>query len=314
MVFTPNEFFYMFNEPRSDLTNPWALQTDENGGFVIQWEPPLDDHGVPKNKYNTFMISKSMTESLGLNTYMEYYDLVTNPKATVYFATLQNVVSMVELGYVSIDDQCVDIPLEQVKDFNTKAAINPNNWDVGQHVYTDDSPDKHYILCDVQTYESANHDSILQRVNGTLKETPDGVQYYEYANPPSYGKIGNNAQVSVESWGTFAGINLVIPNIPFQSMLGGESDSRILASLRLPFEYTTGNQRDGQVNATGFTYYGDLLYNSDSSRSYLRITTDQQLFDCDVEARLIRRDGSMEVMQIPYKGQFQVKLRLLQTQ
>ena len=97
-------------------------------------------------------------------------------------------------------------------------------------------------------------------------------------------------------------------------MLGGESDARILASLRLPFQYSTNNGPSGAVSETGFAYYGDLLFNSDSSRSYLRITTDQQLFDCDVEARLIRRDGSMELMQIPYKGQFQVKLRLLQTQ
>ena len=317
MVFTPNEFFYMFNEPRSDLINPWALQTDENGGFVIQWAPPLDNSGVPDVAYNSFMISKSMTESLGLNTYMEYYEIDHTKEVSAYYATCTNLLSTGELSYKSIDDQTIDLPYQEVKDFSTKNTINPVNWNIGDRVYTEptkSSPTIDFVLCDVQAYDSSDHKSVLHKLNGTLKENADGVEYYEYSNPPTFGRIGNDAQVSVESWGTFAGINLVIPNIPFQSMLGGESDSRILASLRLPFEYNTNNQRDGQVASTGFSYYGDLLFNSDSSRSYLRITTDQQLFDCDVEARLIRRDGTMEVMQIPYKGQFQVKLRLLQTQ
>jgi hypothetical protein len=120
--------------------------------------------------------------------------------------------------------------------------------------------------------------------------------------------------VSVESFGTFSGINIVIPNLPFQPMLGTQSDDRVLASLRLPFQYGTGNNTSGIVNMTDFSYYGDLLFNSDSSRSYLRITTDQQIYDCDVEARLIRRDGGMEILYIPYKGQFECKLRFLQTQ
>ena len=97
-------------------------------------------------------------------------------------------------------------------------------------------------------------------------------------------------------------------------MLGSETDSRILASLRIPFTYGTSNDRKGAVTSTESDYYGDLLYNSDSSRSYLKITTDQQLYDVDVEARLIRRDGTMEVFQIPPTGQFQIKLRFLQTQ
>ena len=97
-------------------------------------------------------------------------------------------------------------------------------------------------------------------------------------------------------------------------MLGSATDNRILASLRIPFDYSTSNDGSGDVSNTEFSYYGDLLYNSDSSRSYLKITTDQQLYDCDVEARLIKRDGQMEVMKIPKNGQFQVKLRFLQTQ
>jgi hypothetical protein len=76
----------------------------------------------------------------------------------------------------------------------------------------------------------------------------------------------------------------------------------------------TGNDEQGKVTNTTFGYYGDLIFNTLSSRSYLKVTTDQQLYDCDVEVRLIRRDGQMDVMKLPYKGEFQVKLRLLQTQ
>ena len=314
MVFTPNEFFYMFNEPRNDSNNPWALQTDENGGFEIQWAPALKD-GVPATAYHSFRISKSMTESLGLNTYMEYHDVEKGDVDRTYYVTCCDPISLNALTLNNADSQTVDVPYYELHDTTTDQTLDPTagNWYVGQSVYTT-APPRTLVVCDVQEYDASDSTSKPQKLYGNLKTDTKGIQYYEYDKPPAFGKIGNNSQVSVESWGTFAGINLVIPNIPFQSMLGGESDSRILASLRLPFEYGTTNMRSGQVDQTSFTYYGDLLYNSDSSRSYLRITTDQQLFDCDVEARLIRRDGSMEVMQIPYKGQFQVKLRLLQTQ
>ena len=142
-----------------------------------------------------------------------------------------------------------------------------------------------------------------------------GDKYYLFHNMPDYPAVMRNTQqVSVESFGTFCEINIVVPNLPFQPMLGSQTDSRILASLRIPFTYGTSNNRQGAVTSTESDYYGDLLYNSDSSRSYLKITTDQQLYDCDVEARLIRRDGGMEVLYLPYKGQFEIKLRFLQTQ
>ena len=118
----------------------------------------------------------------------------------------------------------------------------------------------------------------------------------------------------MESFATFSEITIVIPNLPFQPMLGTNTDERILASLRMPFTYTTSNEFNGQVESTGFAYYGDLIFNTEPSRSYLKITTDQQLYDCDCEVRLIERDGTMHIMELPYKGEFQIKLRLLQTQ
>ena len=138
--------------------------------------------------------------------------------------------------------------------------------------------------------------------------------YFIWRDLPESGRITNTQQVSIESFATFSEITIVIPNLPFQPMLGTSTDERILASLRMPFVYSTNNEINGQVESTAFSYYGDLIFNTEASRSYLKVTTDQALYDCDVEVRLIRRDGKMDVMQLPYQGEFQVKLRLLQTQ
>ena len=127
-------------------------------------------------------------------------------------------------------------------------------------------------------------------------------------------EMRNTAQVSLESFQTFNVINLVVPNLPFQPMLGTNTDERILASLRIPFPYANNTAVDGSVASIEQPMMGDLLWNSDDSRSYLKITTDQELYDLDIEARLIRRDGGMEVMKLPNQGQFQVKVRFLQVQ
>lgn len=321
MIYTPNEFYDMFNQSGDDstgaLTPPWLLQTDENGGFCVKWKLPANE------TCDAFYISKPMCDSLGLNPYMDYEQLhkisLTDYNATLLDVSYRNVIDddRLQIDAYMVDANVNDctinghtiIPVTIPAVPNVSPQINRNWSMMDQVLYAGRS----YYILSVQTDGFSTSESVLQR------KAPQIVQYrgfecYMYTHLPEIGQINNTGEVSVESWGTFSMINLVIPNIPFQSMLGGESDARILASLRLPFQYTTNNDPNGAVSSTGFSYYGDLLFNSDSSRSYLRITTDQQLFDCDVEARLIRRDGSMEVMQIPYKGQFQVKLRLLQTQ
>ena len=323
MIFTPNELFDMFNikgnVSDTTLTPPWLLQTDENGGFCVKWTQDAT------NPSTQFFISKPMCDSLGLNPFMTFEQLYPR-KSTTHTVTLlhpayrrlvdddrvnfASYLHDVDSGDVSLSDGSKLIPVTiPAGHQGNPPQINPNWTMMDSVIYKD----REYLILSVQTQQNDISESFSQRLLPHVV-THLGIETYLYTNLPEIGQISNTGQVSVESWGTFSMINLVIPNIPFQSMLGGESDSRILASLRLPFNYSTVNGPTGAVKSTEFDYYGDLLYNSDSSRSYLRITTDQQLFDCDVEARLIRRDGSMEIMQIPYKGQFQVKLRLLQTQ
>ena len=169
-------------------------------------------------------------------------------------------------------------------------------------------------LLDCKMVVQTVRESTEVKIYPILERDDEGIQCYRYQNLPSTARLSNTQQVSIESWSTYSQINIVIPNLPFQPMLGSDTDARILASLRLPFVNGTGNSFSGTVSNTSFEYYGDLLYNSDSSRSYLRITTDQPLYDVDVEARLIRRDGQMDILRLPYKGQFQIKLRFLQTE
>ena len=318
-VYTPNELFHMFNNSGDGaLTPPWLLQTDENGGFTVQWNMTTD------NVCTDFSISKAMCDSLGLNAWMDYEQVQSTQKTHKYMVTLLDTAyrDLEDTDNVSFTNFVKDVPISEVfhgvpPDGPLIPVTDPNaipptvaNWTYMDQVTYNGVG--HYILS-IQGTETDVGEGKRTRLIPDLVDV-NGVQMYRYSGLPNKGQIHNDGQISVESWGTFSMINLVIPNIPFQSMLGGQSDARILASLRLPFQYTTSNDPNGAVSSTGFSYYGDLLFNSDSSRSYLRITTDQQLFDCDVEARLIRRDGSMEIMQIPYKGQFQVKLRLLQTQ
>ena len=328
-LFTPNELFFDFNQGDNvNETLPWTLQTDVNGGFQVRWT------GVTDAVYSDFYISKTMCDSLGLLPYMttitgdnikpgeEKFSVTCLARdwnatwnAAEPYANHTTVIDSKDLWTLHETLGIHDVRFNPHGATSATGVVTtPYGWHTGEIVWQESSDTYFYVMAVDGPHKTIASQSITSVVKPVLRTDQSGSQYYEYANPPPNGIIGNTQEVSVESWGTFAEINLVIPNIPFQSMLGGESDSRILASLRLPFDYGTDNETSGRVDNTSFSYYGDLLYNSDSSRSYLRITTDQQLFDCDVEARLIRRDGTMEVMQLPYKGQFQVKLRLLQTQ
>jgi hypothetical protein len=311
VVYTPNELYNIFNRVGNSLAGaalapPWFLQTDENGGFCVKWN-------MTTAPSDSFLISKAMCDSLGLNAWMDYDWIRPDPKDE-YTATLLDTTfsdSNIEYDH-AFGSMVVDYDANKLFKVSDQSMINPAAFVMGT-IVSYYGAGKDFILVDIQRTVEAGGHSVTKRLTPVIVQQ-NGIDMYKYSRPPTIGQIRNTGQISVESWGTFSMINLVIPNIPFQSMLGGESDARILASLRLPFQYSTNNGPSGVVVNTNFSYYGDLLFNSDSSRSYLRITTDQQLFDCDVEARLIRRDGSMEVMQIPFKGQFQVKLRLLQTQ
>ena len=309
-VYTPNEFFRIFNSDDAGAKVPWSLSTDANGGFVVNWEPK------DQLAYTSLIVSKTMTTELGLLNYMSYDATIGGGiSAKAQYATISqpdtygndnftNAFSTVPASQLYANEELVD-------HFDWATANAQPTTGYGLDAWLVDGTKVKIMSTNEET--GTNEDSHEIRIYGDLVEE-DGEEFYQYHSLPPKARLGNTGEVSVESFSTYSQIDLVIPNLPFQPMLGSNTDNRILASLRLPFEYGTNNDATGRVTSTNFSYYGDLLYNSDSSRSYLRITTDQQLYDCDVEARLIKRNGEMTRMKLPYKGQFQVKLRFLQTQ
>jgi len=310
--YTPNEMFYAFNQTenvRGQLMDlPYKLQTSENGGFKIWWQQQ-------NAQSNSFEISVSLSEALGLNPYFEYKEESHVTDVGYNMAYVQKVNFNPQLS--QYDEPAIWInqdALSLEKDRKVAIPMPPPAGVGGGPLAVWDNDGVEYEYIRNWQYVESQFENVSRFINPTTHEDPWGNMYYRYDNLPKTGFIGNTQMVSVESFSTYSEITIVIPNLPFQSMLGTSSDERILASLRLPFGNGTNNNTDGAVMNTTFDYYGDLIFNTLPSRSYLKVTTDQALYDCDVEVRLIRRDGQMDVMQLPYQGEFQVKLRLLQTQ
>ena len=307
-IYTPNELYWTFNNPQGGVDDdgkeaentPYLLQTHENGGFKVEWDGSMSD----------FYMTQSMHDALGLNDYFEYNYTKRGTSQSNWDMCLQTVATVYDQPYQSMIQH---LPATEVYTLgsNPLTRVNPTTIALGTHVATADGTE--FVLVSKQIIKDTEEKNEVMKAYPIVTTDSQGYQLYTWKNLPK-STMGNTQQVSVESFGTYSGINIVIPNLPFQPMLGTQSDDRILASLRLPFQYGTENSKSGVVSMTDFSYYGDLLFNSDSSRSYLRITTDQQLYDCDVEARLIRRDGGMDVLYLPGQGQFEIKLRFLQTQ
>jgi hypothetical protein len=303
--------FLMFNKDDPKIGRlPYQLQTDENGGFVIHWS----DKGI--RPANTFKISIALSEELGLDGRFAYdVERFIGQEGTDEFQVLKKTTE----PWSTEEEYTTWLPRSALSTSKTEwlpAPVNlPNvSYSTGEApvLYDRDGNGYYYVSSHVSMRDT--YENVTEYIYPTVEVDQYGELFYEFHDLPSVGKFGNTQHVSVESFSTYSEITIVIPNLPFQSMLGTSSDERILASLRLPFMNGTGNDEQGKVTNTTFGYYGDLIFNTLSSRSYLKVTTDQQLYDCDVEVRLIRRDGQMDVMKLPYKGEFQVKLRLLQTQ
>ncbi len=310
-VYTPNEMFLLFNKDDPKIGKlPYALQTDENGGFVIHW----DDTNL--RPANTFRISIALSEELGLNGHFQHdVERYSGQFSTDEFQVLKQAPQ----PWLADEEFTTWLPRSALSTSNTEwlpaPVAEPNiSYTTGEAPVFYDRDGNGYFYVSSHVSSSEQFENVIERIYPTVETDQYGELYYEYHDLPTHGKITNTQQVSVESFSTYSEITIVIPNLPFQSMLGTSSDERILASLRLPFINGTANDYSGAVTNTTFGYYGDLIFNTLASRSYLKVTTDQQLYDCDVEVRLIRRDGQMDVMKLPYKGEFQVKLRLLQTQ
>ena len=106
-------------------------------------------------------------------------------------------------------------------------------------------------------------------------------------------------------------------------MLAGKTDARVLAELRLPSPDVTqirSARFDESQNQTALKMdeavvpYGDVIWNSSSSKQYLPVTSDNPIYRLNVECRLVPRDPTVEpkVLKLGFNDLLEVKLRLLQ--
>ena len=314
-TYTPNGFCNFFNRSVTDRPNaellPYNVQCDVNGGFAIAWHR---NYSNTAQAWTSFCISRPLHNAMGLNDYFEWWELGGGEPVDRVEPTLSCIRVPEERDLFDRAGDCLHGTFRQADLFELQNGelvplVVVTN---GNIVYTADRAA--WIISRSTTELVDKRPSTLRKVYPTVHVAPDGIEYLEWSSLPIRAMMRNNQTVSIESFQTFNVINLVVPNLPFQPMLGTDTDERILASLRIPFPYNTGNSSDGEVKEMSGPMMGDLLWNSDDSRSYLKITTDQELYDVDVEARLLRRDGSMEKLRLPYQGQFQVKLRFLEVQ
>ena len=314
-TYTPNGFCNFFNSGVTDRPNyealPYNVQCDVNGGFAIEWSR---NYSNTPQAWTSFCISRALHNAMGLNDYFEWWELgggepVDRAEPTLSCVRVPEERDMFDRTGDSIHGSFQLSDLFELENDELVPLVVPTT---GKIVYTVDRAG--WIIGQDTTEKIDKRPSTLRKVFPTVHVAADGIEYLKWSALPNRAMMRNNQKVSIESFQTFNVINLVVPNLPFQPMLGTNTDERILASLRIPFPYNTGNSADGSVKQMEAPMMGDLLWNSDDSRSYLKITTDQELYDVDVEARLLRRDGSMEKLRLPYQGQFQVKLRFLEVQ
>lgn len=317
VAYTPGEFMQFFNRPEhTDMTAtpikpPWTLTTDVNGGFVIVWSPKAPAF------FSEFLISRQLHDALGLN---DFFECETRNQITArvdpqLLVTCKRMDLLNQPSTCDLTSRYATLHPSDLYERDQDGALTPFAQAVIPDMITYTSDGAQWkVISSEQIRRQSTKERIRKFFAGVRTDPITGQEFLHYQNLPTNAYMRNRQQVSLESFQTFNVINLVVPNLPFQPMLGTETDERILASLRIPFPYANGTAVDGSVSGITQPMMGDLLWNSDDSRSYLKITTDQELYDLDIEARLIRRDGSMEVMKLPYQGQFQVKVRFLQVQ
>ena len=145
--------------------------------------------------------------------------------------------------------------------------------------------------------------------------TKDGVEYFEYNNPPPLSYITNTGTICVESLSEFEAIQIVSRSgMMFQPQVGIYSGgNRVLASYRLPFDFGTSNDGDGAAQTMSNAYYGDLQWSNDGNTQYLKLTSSGGVYQIELMAQLVHRDQSKVpvLLFLPPRGLIQMKLRFL---
>ncbi len=324
-AYTPNHFFEMFNTGFGTEKPPYTLGTDPNGGFRLT---------VLRDDINMLSISKIMCDDLGLMPVMNF-DGVTFSKPNVqeYNATMipvdRNFKPKQEFsGDADFHNMVVESAIESfsIYDVGQGVTTGPLRADSAQlSIIKSETTGEFFQFLNVQPL-LVQESTISQ---GTLQPAVEidakGEYVYRYRNPPIGGYITNTANVSIGGFSLFSDIRIVVPvGIIFNPQLSGRSDSRILAEMRLPFVNTSSviqgmgpeASPEGLLMSTTSSFFGDILWNSISSKQYLKVTSQNPIYEIRVEVRLVYRDQSIEpkVLMLGYNDIFDMKIRLLQTQ
>ena len=331
--YSVNELFEFYNVPRSAEKHlgAWVIQTDPNGGFRVT---------IESSDADTFEISKEFADELGLTDWMicpntqaaahadnihlvllpvkqvDFLDAFGAP-ATAYFweqddnSTLDSLYIVdkienyvqtatgIQLTVSNIDDVDLDI-----------LGLNP--------VVTNSLTGKLYKVVNFTSLKFTNIEQGTHLQKAVTVTAPDGSVFYQWTHLPKYSHTVNNEIISIESFSTFSHIQIIQTQGPVvQSIVTTQSaGQRVLASLALPFEYSTTNDSTGAAEATQTSFLADVGWSAPSSGSqWLPIRSSGKLFDCVVEAQLCYRDQRIQPIPVMlgYRGAFTVKLKFLQT-
>ena len=325
-VFTPLDFFERFNTGWLK-TAPIQLMSDPNGGFRIT---------CIEDSITCLRVSQAMLTDLGLSSYLTQEGVVsTDPSRHDYTAICLEV-------YVLTEDPQIPVYKWQ-EDYHTPSSIqshvtmgqlyefivvNPfTREEIGPLLHDQDVPctvihesSGKYFKCVKIDYQTVHNQNISkQYYEGHSYRGDDGLDYLEWRSPKKGAFIGNENTVSIGSYSTFENIRLVATGFGFTPFVVAGAQEPVLCELRLPYSNQISlisGYGENQLTVTDTTtaLYGDLIYNAPpSGHQYLRLNSQQAIYDMDVQVRLIPRSPyePVQTVQLGYSDVFQVKLRFL---
>ena len=313
-VFTVNEMYEIFNNPDGN-NGYWEMNTHANGGFSVQLLKKMD----------RFLIAEDLALAIGLEQFLVYSEELpvdggSETSVSWVFLHCTDNGKQPLLGAGGFDDACYEGRLDEffLRDpySGERTELQPDTAK-GQLVYRKEDTQRFKVL---MKKEVSNRCARTKRSRQEPSIRIDnGNRIWCFENPPFPSEIPNDSRVSIQSFSLFEGVQVTIPDVPFQGQVvsyasGGE---RALLELRFPIEYGTGNNSVGSVVSTQNECVGDLIWNVGSNHQWLPLTASgTKIYQLTAEVSLVYRDAAnrspLKVKLSP-GGIFQLKCVLLET-
>jgi hypothetical protein len=325
--FTPLDMFERFNTGWMDSA-PIQMQTDPNGGFRIT---------VLEDGISTLRVSTALLYDMGLNVFLTQEGVVakSHPANTTHEFKLV----LVELHRIDLNPSVYKwqddygnpstiqshMTIGNMEEFTifdpqTQVPTFPVTKDTALPAYVvQESSGKFYRALAKTSSTITQTEVTNQDYEGGNYISSDGLEYIEWNLPMKGAYIGNDNQVSVGSFSIYENIRLVATGFGFQPFIVARADQPVLCELRLPFSNSASLVSGSGANQMTLTntsseFYGDIIYEAPASgHQYLRLNSQQPIYDMTIEPRLIPRDPDLpqERVMLGFSDVFQVKLRFL---